>query len=204
VHRKPVLLDISISRRQNQQYDERLRHIIVERNLFRGVSGGFGRQILVSAVNETLRDNIFFVTAGAGSTPQYGAEVAQRGVEPVPQYAQFYNNTCYALQALGSCVGFDGSNFAAPGINSWAGNNLFYNNGSSSPVVVDNGSGNTVSGNTADSAADPLMINASGSFSVIPDFQPTQNYSGGAQAPVWYDALGMAWSPTWSLGALKP
>ena len=204
MHREPVLLDISISRRQNQRYDERLRHIIVERNLFRGVSGGFGRQILVSAVNETLRDNIFFVTAGDGSTPQYGAQVAQRGVEPVPQYAQFYNNTCYALQALGSCVGFDGSNFAAPGINSRAGNNLFYNNGSSSPVVVDNGSGNTVSGNTADSAADPLMINVSGSFSVIPDFQPTQDYSGGAQAPVWYDALGMSWSPTWSLGALKP
>jgi hypothetical protein len=33
-------------------------------------------------------------------------------------------------------------------------------------------------------AADPLMINASGSFSVIPDFQPTQNYSGEAHTGV--------------------
>jgi hypothetical protein len=119
-------------------------------------------------------------------------------------YVQFYNNTCYGLQVMGSCVGFDGSNFSAPAINSWAGNNLFYNNGSGSPVVVNNSSGNSVSGNTANSAADPLMNNASGSFSLISDFQPTQNYSGGDGVPVWYDALGVAWSPTWNLGALKP
>jgi hypothetical protein len=195
---------------QNRQNDERLRNILVERNLFRGVSGGFGRQMLVSAVNETLRDNVFYVAADDASAPQYGAQVAQRAIEPVPQYVQFYNNTCYTLQVMGSCVGFDGSNFSAPGNNSWAANNLFYNNGllytngSSNPVVVDNGSGNTVGSNTANSAADPLMLNPSGSFSLIADFQPTQNYSGGAAVPVWYDALGAAWSPTWSLGALKP
>jgi hypothetical protein len=189
---------------QNQQDDERLRNIVVERNLFLGVSGGFGRQILVSAVNETLRDNIFHVTASDGTAPQYGAQVAQRASEPVPQYVQVYNNTCYALQTIGSCIGFDGSNFAGPAINSWAGNNLFYNNGINSPVVVNNGSGNAVGGNTANSSADPLMIDASGSFGLISDFQPTQNYSGGAEVPVWYDALGVAWSPTWNLGALKP
>jgi hypothetical protein len=48
------------------------------------------------------------------------------------------------------------------------------------------------------------MINASGSFSAIPDFQPTQSCSGGAQAPVWYEALGVAWSPTLSFGAVDP
>ena len=102
-------------------------------------------------------------------------------------------------------------NFAAgdgasgkPGANSWAYNNLFYNNGTNSPAVINNGSGNTVSNNTANSAANPLLINASGSWSMISDFQPTQNYSSGVEAPVWYDALGVAWSPTWSLGALKP
>jgi len=189
---------------QNQQYDERLREIVVERNLFRGVSGGFGRQILVSALNATLRDNIFHVTVADITAPQYGVQVAQRGVEPAPQYVEVYNNTCYALQAMGSCVAFDASGFAAAGTNSWAGNNLFYNNGTSTPVVVDNGSGNTVTGNSADSSADPLLTNVSGSFSSIPDFLPTQNYSGGGAAPVWYDALGVAWSPTWSLGALHP
>ena len=189
---------------QNQQYDERLREIVVERNLFRGVSGGFGRQILVSALNETVRDNIFHVTAADLSAPQYAAQVAQRGVEPVPQYVELYNNTCYALQAMGSCMAFDATGFAAPGTNSWAGNNLFYNNGTSTPVIVDNGSGNTVSDNSADSSADPLLVNVSGSFSSIADFLPTQNYSGAGPAPVWYDALGLAWSPTWSLGALHP
>jgi len=159
---------------------------------------------LVSAVNETLRDNVFHVTAADSTAPQYGAQIAQRAIEPAPQYVEFYNNTCYALQAIGSCVGFDGAGFSAPGINSWAENNLFYDNGVSSPVVVDNGSGNAVSANSADSSADPLMVNAGGSFTLISDFQPTQNYSGGAAVPVWYDALGVAWSPTWSLGALQP
>jgi len=70
--------------------------------------------------------------------------------------------------------------------------------------VVDNGSGNTVSNNTASSSADPLMVDAGGSFSLMSDFQPTQNYSGGAAVAVWYDALGKLWRPTWSLGALAP
>jgi len=70
--------------------------------------------------------------------------------------------------------------------------------------VVDNGTGNSVGAGSADSAADPLMTNAGGSFTLISDFQPTRNYAGGAAVPVWYDALGGAWSPTWSLGALKP
>jgi len=189
---------------QDPQGDERLRNIVVERNLFHALSGAAGRHILVSAVNETLRDNIFYVAAGDVNAPQYAAQVAQRGVEPLAQYVQLYNNTCYALQTMGSCAGFDASGFAAAGINSWAGNNLFYNNGSDTPAVIDNGSGNTVGGNTVSSAADPLMLDGSGSFSLISDFQPTQNYAGGTQVPVWYDALGLLWGPTWSLGALKP
>ena len=103
-----------------------------------------------------------------------------------------------------SCVGFDGAGFSAPGTNSWTQNNLFYDNGTTSPIAIDNGSGNTVSANSADSAADPLLLNASGTFGWIADFQPTQNYSGGVAVPVWYDALGIAWSPNWSLGALLP
>ena len=189
---------------QNQQYDERLRNIVVERNLFRGATGGSARQILVSAVNATLRDNIFYVTAGAAVAPQYGVQVARRGVEPVPQYVELYNDTCYAQLTIGSCIGFDGASFAAAGTNSWAQNNLFYDNGTTRPVVVDNGSGNSVSSNSADSAADPLMLNASSNFTLIGDFQPSQNYSGAVAVPVWYDALQIAWSPTWSLGALRP
>src|SRR6202034_1256565 len=77
---------------QNGNYDERLRNIVVERNIFAGSSTGGGRQILVSAVNETLRDNIFNGTVAGGGI---GAQIAERGIEPVPQYVEFYNNTCY-------------------------------------------------------------------------------------------------------------
>ncbi len=36
----------------------------------------------------------------------------------------------------------------------------------------------------------------------ITDWQPTANYSGGASVPVFYDALGTPWPPTWDLGAV--
>ncbi|MBV8147371.1 MAG: hypothetical protein JO184_20430 [Gammaproteobacteria bacterium] len=189
---------------QNPSNDERLRNVVVERSLFLAVSGGAGRQILVSAVNETLRDNVFNVSAADATPPQYAAQVAQRGMEPVPQYVELYNNSCYALQTMGSCIGFDGTGFAAPGNNSWASNTLFYDNAMTTAVVVDHGSGNTVGTNSADSSLDPLMADASGTFGLISDFQPTQNYAGGSAVPVWYDALAVAWSPTWSLGAVAP
>ena len=62
--------------------------------------------------------------------------------------------------------------------------------------------GNTVSNNTANSATNPGITNASGTFSVISDFKPTANYSGGMTVPVWSDALGKPWSSSWNLGAL--
>ena len=184
---------------QNGNYDERLRNIVLERNIYAGISGAKG--VLLSAVNATLRDNIFYSSSSnAGS--RYGAQIAQRANEPVPQYVEFYNNTCYAIASIGACAGFDGTNYGAPGINSWARNNLFYNNGSSTSAIVNNGSGNTISNNTANSAMNPGMTNASGAFSSVPDFQPTANYSGGMSVPVWYDALGNPWPSSWDLGAV--
>jgi hypothetical protein len=177
---------------QNGVTDERLRNIVVERNLFAGSSTGGGRQILASAVNETLRDNVFNGTAAGGGT---GAQIAQRGIEPVPQGVEFYNNTCYGS---GSCAAFSGTNFAAPGINSVARNNLFYNAG----TISNSGSGNTISNNTTATSNNPGFTNGSGSFKVISDYKPTANYSGGMSVPVWADAMGVAWSPTWDLGAL--
>ena len=178
---------------QNGVTDERLRNIVVERNIFAGRSTGGGRQILVSAVNETMRDNVFNGTiAGGGS----GAQIAERGIEPVPQNVEFYNNTCYGG---GSCAAFSGTNFAAPGINSFAKNNMFYNSG----TIANSGSGNTISNNTLTTGNNPGFMNASGSFSVISDFKPTANYSGATSVPVMYDALGTTWSP-WDLGAIDP
>jgi hypothetical protein len=182
--------------------DERLRLIVLERNLFLGT---FHAKVLISAVNVSVRNNVFYSRSGDANASDYNIQVAQRSVEPVASAVEVYNNTCYALATQSGCIEFMGGDGAAnPGINSWAYNNLFYNNGSNTAAVANHGSGNTVSNNTTNSAASPLLINASGTFGLITDFQPTQNYSGGAAVPVWYDALGSAWSPTWSLGAFKP
>ena len=49
-------------RRRMAGLDERLRNFVIERNLFSGTTGAQGgRQILASAVNETLRDNVFYM-----------------------------------------------------------------------------------------------------------------------------------------------
>src|SRR5258708_10821664 len=91
-----------------------------------------------------------------------------------------------------------------PPTNSVAKTHLFYVPPTPTVPAVDNtGSGNTVSNNTATVTNNPGFTNGSGSFSLISDFKPTANYSGGTSVPVWYDALGLLWSPlTWDLGAV--
>jgi len=190
---------------QNANDDERLRNIVVERNLFSSSTGAqVGRQILVSAVNETVRDNVFYMP---GSNPAaFGVQVARRGIEPVPSGVEVYNNTCYAPNAAQNqvCVGFDGVSFSAPAINSYAQNNLFYIPAGGHSTVVNQGSGNTVGNNSASPANNPGFTNSSGSFNLISDFRPTANYSGATAVPVWYDALGTPWASNWQLGALHP
>jgi hypothetical protein len=176
---------------QNSNYDERLRNIVVERNIFRGSSTGGGRQLLVSAVNETVRNNVFNQSVAGGGQ---GIQVARRGIEPVPQFVEIYNNTCDE----GTCAAFSGANFTAPGINSWAKNNLCY----LGSCISNSGTGNTVSNNSASTSSNPGFTDASGSLKVISDFKPTANYSGATTVPVHSDALGEAWPPTWNLGAV--
>ena len=92
---------------------------------------------------------------------------------------------------------------AAATANSIARNNLFYVPGTATgPAVHNTGSGNTVSNNTTTVTSSPGFMNGSGSFSLISDFKPTANYSGGMTVPVWADALGVSWLPTWDLGAV--
>ena len=192
---------------QNAGDDERLRNIVFERNLFEastGVQGG--RQLLVSAVNETVRDNVFYMPGTSAKYPAYGVQVAKRGVEPVPSGVEAYNNTCYAPTAVDgqTCVGFDGNSMSAPAINSTAQNNLFFLSAAGHSTVVNKGAGNTVSNNSVSPNGNPGFTNASGLFNVITDFKPTTNYSGATTVPVWYDALGVLWSSPWELGAVHP
>jgi hypothetical protein len=180
---------------QNGVTDERLRNIVVERNVFAATTGG-GRQILVSAVNETVRDNAFY---GQIAHPTWGIQVAQRGIEPVPQGVELYNNTCYGG---GTCAGFSGQNFTAAGNNSYAKNNLFYRPGGGA-TVSNAGAGNSVSNNSVSGSDDPGFSNGSGTFRMISDFKPTAHYSGGTNVPVWHDALGTPLSSSWDLGAVR-
>jgi len=192
---------------QNSGDDERLRNIVVERNLFSGTtSAPGGKHLLVSAVNETVRDNVFYMPGTPSQYAFYGVQVAQRGIEPVPSGVEVYNNTCYAPNAVQDqrCVGFDGLAMRAPAINSVAQNNLFYVPAGGHTTVVNNGTGNTVSNNTATPSNNPGFTNGSGSFSYLSDFKPTANYAGGISVPVWSDALGLLWASTWDLGALHP
>ena len=194
---------------QNGGLDERLRNFVIERNLYSSTTGGQGDTLLFfTGANMTLRDNVFYMPASGTDYAGSGAIVAKRGSGNLitVQYNEAYNNTCYApnSKAGQQCIAYDTSGAAAAATaNSIARNNLFYVPGTATgPAVHNTGSGNTVSNNTTTVTSSPGFMNGSGSFSLISDFKPTANYSGGMTVPVWADALGVSWLPTWDLGAL--
>jgi hypothetical protein len=196
---------------QNGGLDERLRNFVIERNLYSSSTTAWGGELLlVSGANMTLRDNVFYMPAASSTIyPILGVQVAQRGSGNLltVQYNEVYNNTCYAPNAIASqmCIGFDiVGQKAAPTSNSFAKNNLFYAASNTGPTVDNTGSNNIVSNNTSTITSNPGFVNASGSYSLISDFKPTANYSGGTSVPVLYDALGIAWNSTWDLGAVHP
>jgi hypothetical protein len=195
---------------QNGGLDERLRNFVIERNLYSASTTAWGGELLlVSGAHMTLRDNVFYMLGPSSRMyPILGMQIAQRGSGNLltVQYNEVYNNTCYApnTQPNQTCIGFDiiGTK-SAPSINSVAKNNLFYVPSQATGPAVDNtGSGNTVSNNTVTVTNNPVFTNGSGNFSLITDFKPTANYSGGTSVPVWYDALGIPWSSTRDLGAV--
>lgn len=190
---------------ENANDDERIRNIVFERNTLDATTGAQGgRLIIVSAVNETLRDNVFKMGFGSTFYPIYGAQLAQRAMEPAPTALEIYNNTCYnpATQSSQVCIAITGaSGFGTPAANSFAKNNLYFSSATST-TVTDIGTGNTVSNNTVTPTVNPSFTNGGGSFALISDFKPTANYTGGASVRVDYDALGVPWSPTWDFGAV--
>lgn len=192
---------------QNQVTDERLRNLVAERNIF--APGASGKVLYFGVMNGTLRDNVFYNS---------GVQTGQRGFQgssnntsgntctgagttgaPVfasyPQYNEFYNNTCYGS----GCVTFGGGGFTGSVNNSVFQNTLIY----SASTIGNSGTGNTVSNNTTTTSNNPGFTNGSGTFSIISDFKPTAFYTlTNTPVPVFYDALGVAWSPTWDLGAV--
>jgi hypothetical protein len=182
---------------QNSSVDERLRNIVLERNVFAGSAKGDA--VVISGLNITARDNAVSGLSG-GSNPIL---FFRRGIEwnytaPTnpnePEYMEAFNNTCYEVS---TCIDLGSSSY------SFAENNLAYNpSGGSGAVVSGGGSTSTVSNNSASTSADPGFTDGSGTYQVISDFTPTANYTGGTAVPVFYDALGVLWAPTWDLGAV--
>src|ERR1700722_5632425 len=191
-----VLSDIAP---QNGSVDERLRNIVIERNLYSATTGGQGDTLLlVTGANMTVRDNVFYMPGTSLLHAGSGVIVAQRGSgnKQTVQYNEAYNNTCYApnSQPHQQCIGFDTSgDTVTPTANSFASNNMFYvPTTTTGPTVHNTGTGNTVSNNTATVTNNPGFTDGSGDFSLISDFKPTENDTGGTSVPVWYDALDVA------------
>jgi hypothetical protein len=198
---------------QNDMFDERLRYIVVERNMF-VPNNGTGEALMVSAQYETVRNNVFFVPSGQASPDFNFVHIGTRGSPGngctgctgyPTQYVQAYNNTCYLLSTRSGqgCIVLSGSvPMSGAPANSIAKNNMMYDTFNGAATVIDSGTSSTVSNNTTNPASNPRLTNGSGTFSVISDFKPTANFSGGAPVPNLYDALGVAWSLTWDLGAV--
>jgi hypothetical protein len=200
-----ILVDIEP---QNNHDDERLRNIVFERNLITGSTNAWGGlQMRTAVVNETIRDNVFVMNSGGAEIyPEYAVGVGQLGIEPVPTGVEVYNNTIFMPTPQDDNQGgiaFSGLSMNAPPQNSYARNNLMYAPSGSHVAVKNTGSDNTISNNSASFAPNPGFLNATGTFSMLSDFKPSANYSGAAPVPVWFDALGEAWT-TWDLGAIVP
>jgi hypothetical protein len=113
---------------QNDQMDERIRQVIVERNWF---TSGPGTQVAVnnSASNVTIRNNIFNVSS-TGSH-HVGVLIGRRGPEPTPDNVNVYGNTFYSASG-GDFIGIQAANATNVAIK----NNLGFAPLAIAPVMV--------------------------------------------------------------------
>jgi hypothetical protein len=198
---------------QNTTSDERLRWIVIERNVFNSLNAN-GRQILASGANFSIRDNVFIITPSTTSNNNVGVQVAQRGIEPVPTFFEVFNNTCSSTglgigTGVNICVRFTNAGQLTPAgpsvSNSLAENNLAFNDN----TVIDNTGGtnsgtNTIANNTVTSTNNPGFTNGSGTLSFISDFKPTANFTlTNTPVPVYSDGVLISWQPVWDLGAVR-
>lgn len=182
---------------QNNDNDERLRHIIVEKNRF---IPGYGRQgepaqvpLVIWAKSVTVRNNIF---DGTGST-EFGRAVyvGTRALEPAPQNIQIYNNTIYKNDIAGDSHSYSGFDFDSTVNQATVSikNNLiqFPVNGNNNIVTCNSGcssldySNNLLTDNPGFTDVDNGYLQQD--FSLLPD---SPAISGGADVPVFDDFIG--------------
>ncbi|HXI39945.1 MAG TPA: hypothetical protein VNH83_08200 [Bryobacteraceae bacterium] len=189
---------------ENPVTDERLRFLIAERNVF--APGASGKVLYFGVMNGTLRNNAFLNSGvQSGNRGAQGSSFTDAGCTSgssgaptfplFPQGVEIYNNT---FQGSSSVI-FGGGGFGGPMNNSFVKNNLIF----SASTISSSGSGNAVGNNTTTTTNNPGFTNGSGTLHVISDYKPTAFFTlTNTPVPVWYDALGVAWSPTWDLGAV--
>lgn len=202
-----VLVDVEP---QSAQREEHLRLMVFERNIYAGplCCEGSPGQMRTSVVNLTVRSNAFYdVAASSSQYPQFALNVGQLGNEPVPTGVEVFNNTFYMPNPQDNAQGFiafNGLSMNAPPQSSFIKNNLFYVVSGSHSSVANTGAGNTISNNSVSNTANPGFTNGSTTFTLVSDYKPSANFSGATPVPVWFDGVGVAWPPTWSLGAVHP
>ncbi|MCB9897825.1 MAG: hypothetical protein H6825_07465 [Planctomycetes bacterium] len=135
---------------QNDQEDERLRDILIERNLFRA---GDTTTILLRASGSdvTTRHNIFDLTSGG----EVGVWVSKRGSDPNPQNHQVLNNTFYR----GDSGGFEAVHVAGDAVGTIVRNNLGSAPSASSPdTIIQNDAGGSTTYDHNLLTNDPLFV----------------------------------------------
>lgn len=194
---------------QNGGTDERIKFVIIERDVCAVNTQGQGVRLAeLSAQNLTIRDNVYLMNGNSSLYAIVGPQIVTRASLSWPTINnEAYNITCNVttspVQGGQECVGFDALGGLVPAGNSFAANVMIYTPGATGHSAVSNtGSGNTISNNTTNSSLNPAWTNGSGTFDLITDWKPTANFSGATSVPNYHDALGVAWSPTWDLGAV--
>ena len=199
---------------QNGGVDERFRYIVMERNVISAATNSTNTRLgMFTGQNMTFRDNVCYYVFVTPNFPQTCNQFGNRGpgtngsVTPgagpfLAMNLEGYNNTAYANTGHAGMNVLENDTVGGftPATASFFKNNLLYAPSGGS-AIVDTG-GNTVSNNTVTATCNPNFPNTSGTFFVLTDWKPTACFSGGTSVPVQYDALGVAWSPTWDLGAV--
>lgn len=195
---------------ENTDDDERIRWGVFERNIVScapSSGGAFG--MFVAGFYITIRDNAYYLT---NANSAFGFVVCQRGNPggsvPVPSNIEGYNNTIYSTVTFSNpgIVSTDaqGGDCTGNPTSTTIKNNICYLPNMGGQACVQTATGTTASNNTTTTTANPAWTNPSGTHLKMTDWKPTANYSGGTSVPVLNDALGIPWSPTWSLGAVHP
>ena len=194
---------------QNQNSDERIKDVVIERNQF--VSSGFGTvtvALYLDGFDYTVRNNTFSMIK-PGDPANAIAFIAEVGgtISVAPDDLMAYNNSYYTDYALGNNVNFLQLNTASTTVD--VENNLVYapnsTSGQTSLIFGTPKTGSIVANNSTT----VQMKTVSPSYSVMPPVNPSDFKPGagsyaigtGTSVPVWTDFFGSPRGAASAVGA---